>query len=62
MAFIKFLSLILNPFYQPALVSGFTKFDDEGYPIEDTFLDEDEEDEEYFEDDDFEEEDENEWE
>lgn len=62
MAFIKFLSFILNPFYQLAPVIGFTKFDDEGYPIEDAFLDEEDEDEEYFEDEDFEEEDENEWE
>lgn len=64
MSLIEFLSFIFNLSYQPAYVTGFTQFDEEGYPVDDSFDDEDEEDfleEEEFEDEEFEDE-ENEWE
>lgn len=57
-------SLLQNQF-QPAVVFGFTQYDEEGYPVEDN-EDWDEEDDEMYDDgmddDDFEDDDETEWE
>lgn len=65
MSLIEFLSFIFNLSYQPAYVSGFTQFDEEGYPVDDSYDDEEEDDdfleEEEF-DDEYEDDDEDEWE
>lgn len=65
MLLLKFLSFIFNPFYQPAFVSGFTQFDEDGYPVDDSFEDDDEDDDDLLDEEDFDDEDEdeeNEWE
>ena len=54
MTFFDFLVLQLLPYQlQPALVSGFTQYDEDGYPIEDDEWDDDEgeNDDDLFEDD-----------
>lgn len=54
MTFFNFLLLQLLPYrLQPAFVSGFTQYDEDGYPIEEDEWDDDEgeDDDDFFEDD-----------